>query len=149
MTVQIKLDTHALSALFPEGAEARVELQSAVIAEFLRKNIKPQVVHDNLRDMIDSRVKEATRDALKQLGVSMTWARPELTQQFKAQIQKEVHDQVNALMREGIRDYVASAEFLDWRDSMVKMIVEQSFRRALDEAVNQRLQQIKESLAGK
>ena len=37
MTTQIKLDTNAMNALFPEGSEARVKLQTAVIANFTEK----------------------------------------------------------------------------------------------------------------
>lgn len=35
--MKIQLDSSALAALFPEGSEARVELQRAVVAEFLRR----------------------------------------------------------------------------------------------------------------
>ena len=37
--MKIQLDTGAMNALFPEGSEARVQLQNAVIANFARNNL--------------------------------------------------------------------------------------------------------------
>jgi hypothetical protein len=37
MTISLKLDTAALQTLFPEGSEARLELQQAVIANIVEK----------------------------------------------------------------------------------------------------------------
>ena len=53
--MRIQLDTHALEALFPEGSEARVELQSAVIANFARKT-KDTFIDDQVRAIVKSTV---------------------------------------------------------------------------------------------
>jgi hypothetical protein len=38
--MEIKLDIHALNALFPEGTEARLKLQQCVLEEFSKRHIK-------------------------------------------------------------------------------------------------------------
>ena len=49
--MKFQLDTKAMEALFPEGSEARVELQRAVIANFA-KRIKDQHVSDLVRQEV-------------------------------------------------------------------------------------------------
>lgn len=44
--MKMQLDTKALEALFPEGSEARVELQNAVIANFAKKMHDKHVSED-------------------------------------------------------------------------------------------------------
>ena len=47
--MKIQLDTNAMNALFPEGSEARVELQAAVIANFatrIRDNQIERIVRE-------------------------------------------------------------------------------------------------------
>lgn len=60
--MKIQLDTKALEALFPEGSEARVELQNAVIANFAKK-----MQERHLEGTTRQQIQEAVRDA----GVSM------------------------------------------------------------------------------
>lgn len=38
--LMLRLDAAALAALFPEGTQARADLQQAVVAEFVRKNFR-------------------------------------------------------------------------------------------------------------
>lgn len=56
MTTQIKLDASAMNALFPEGSEARVNLQNCVVAEFIRKNVENYLKADT-RDAVNDAVK--------------------------------------------------------------------------------------------
>ncbi|APU02496.1 hypothetical protein [Aeromonas phage SW69-9] len=60
--MKIQLDTKALEALFPEGSEARVELQNAVIANFAKK-----MQEKHLEGVTREQIQKAVRDA----GVSM------------------------------------------------------------------------------
>lgn len=60
--MKIQLDTKALESLFPEGSEARVELQNAAIANFAKK-MQEKHLEDVTRDQIRTAVQEA--------GVSM------------------------------------------------------------------------------
>lgn len=45
--MKVQLDTNAMNALFPEGSEARVQLQNAVIANFAGK-IKDKYLNDEV-----------------------------------------------------------------------------------------------------
>lgn len=60
--MKIQLDTKALEALFPEGSEARVELQNAVIANFAKK-----MQERHLGEEVRQEISKAVRDA----GVSL------------------------------------------------------------------------------
>lgn len=145
--VQLKLNSEAVATLFPEGTPARVELQNAVVAEFLRKNIKPQLLQDNLQSQIDRQVKDATKEALKDLGVVTTWASLDLTQKFKNDLQSRVRDSVDAITRDAIQAYVNSPEFIEWRNATINSTIAGSFGRALETAVKDRLAVVAETLA--
>ncbi|UYD57602.1 hypothetical protein OFDDKENP_00226 [Aeromonas phage B614] len=60
--MKIQLDTKALEALFPEGSDARVELQNAVIANFAKK-----MQEKHLSEVTKNQIHTAVRDA----GVNM------------------------------------------------------------------------------
>lgn len=69
--MEIKLDTQAMNALFPEGSTARVDLQSAVIANLVSQlNIKYVKV---LSAEITEAVKAEARKAVGQCGASTAW----------------------------------------------------------------------------
>jgi len=72
--MRIQLDTHALEALFPEGSDARVELQSAVIANFARKT------KDNF---VDEKVRKVVLDTI---GKTSEW---EVEKLVKAELEKQ------------------------------------------------------------
>lgn len=108
MTVSIHLDVQALNALFPEGSEARAQLARGVIENFIRNNLKPQSLGQEVRDLIEKARKEAVTEALRTLGVSQSWGggvslsdsftrklREQATESIQAEITKEV-DRVRA-----------------------------------------------------
>ena len=67
--IQLRLDAGALAALFPEGTEARVELQKAVVAEFLKKN-SPRLEFDSqMRREIALMRQQAAELCAEQLGM--------------------------------------------------------------------------------
>lgn len=75
MSIQIRLDAGALNALFPEGSQARVDLQACVIAEFTKKMFRQY--------MPDEAVKAIKREADKmqeQLTEGIRLARQDITQ---------------------------------------------------------------------
>ena len=47
--MKIQLDTKALESLFPEGSEARIELQNAVIANFAKKMQEKHCCQKNIK----------------------------------------------------------------------------------------------------
>jgi len=101
--MQLKLDTQALTALFPPGTEARVELQSAVIAEFTRKSLRPELLGKDISDRLDaartealdaikSGVASAKHAIFKEIGVAIpksSWDNVELTDQQKNAIRQQ------------------------------------------------------------
>ena len=62
--VKLQLNAEALAALFPEGSQARLELQNAVVAEFVRKQLKEKVFGSDVFTTID-RVRAELKDELK------------------------------------------------------------------------------------
>jgi hypothetical protein len=58
--VILRLNTSALNALFPEGTEARVQLQSAVLAEAAGKFVKGQLT-EQVTGALKAHVDEATK----------------------------------------------------------------------------------------
>ena len=46
MSVQLKLDTGAVNALFPEGTQARVDLQQCVMMNIARANLSKAMRDD-------------------------------------------------------------------------------------------------------
>lgn len=61
--MMLRLDAAALAALFPEGSQARVDLQNAVVAEFIRKNFRDAALGDDVRKKLES----ARADALTEV----------------------------------------------------------------------------------
>lgn len=56
--MKIQLDTKALEALFPEGSDARVDLQNAVIANFAKK-IHERQVGNQIHDVVSQAIRES------------------------------------------------------------------------------------------
>lgn len=118
--MQIRLDTAALSALFPEGSEARVELQSAVMAEFVRKNIKPGAMGTdfqavlvgearNLADQIKRGIADAKHSVFKEIGVAMPrseWDQVQLNQQQLQAIRNAAREAVSNALTEVINERI-------------------------------------------
>lgn len=68
--IKLQLNADAIAALFPEGSQARVELQNAVIAEFCRKNIKNSlVISSSIEKKIEAARSQVIEDAVFKLGM--------------------------------------------------------------------------------
>lgn len=146
MTIQLKLNTEAVALLFPEGSTARVDLQNAVVAEFLRKHIKPQILADGLKSQIDTKVAEARKDALRQLGVLNGWGGVDLSSEMTRKVREAVAVQVNAAMEKAIEEYASSPEAQRRFQERLDRVIEHRFTKALDTLVDARLKEIKDKL---
>lgn len=73
--MKLQIDTNAMLALFPEGSEARVELQNAVIANFARK------MQDKY---IDSSVQQVVRETINFVGTEK-----QIGQKIREELDKE------------------------------------------------------------
>lgn len=111
--ILLRLDASALNALFPEGTQARAELQQSVVAEFIRKNIKPNAMGEDTREQIERARGDALRaiktakdemsnKVLADQGVTKDhWGRVELKNEAK-QI-------INEAARQAVRDEIGKA----------------------------------------
>lgn len=116
--ILLRLDASAIYSLFPEGTQARADLQQAVVAEFIRKNIKPSALGDDVRDQIErarsdalSAIKSAkdemTAKVLADQGVGkVIWGHVELKNEAKQAINEAaraaVRDEISKVIREQI-----------------------------------------------
>lgn len=73
--MKLQIDTNAMLALFPEGSEARVQLQNAVIANFARK------MQDKY---IDSNVQTVVRETVNFVGTEK-----QIGQKIREELDKE------------------------------------------------------------
>ena len=96
-TASFKLDAAALTSLFPEGSQARLELQQTVMSEIVRKIVDRDVA--NMKAVIDAAVKLefAARlgvEGIKHSGMTVTLSDP-ARRAIAEQAQKVYVDAVN------------------------------------------------------
>lgn len=114
MTIQLKLDVAALNTLFPEGTEARVELQSAVIAAFTRKHLKETALGNDVHKAIN----EAKREILENLE----------------QAKREV--QIQTLKELGLRkDWAGSFIMLGNENTLIRSLISAAVKEALNSEI--------------
>lgn len=110
MSMSIKLDAAALAALFPEGTEARVELQRAVLAEFCRQHIKASWIKENIEDELRQLRTRIRAEVLETIQVKNSWG--EFTKLFRDELRTEIQGQVKNLRNAKIKEEV-EAHFTD------------------------------------
>ena len=118
MTIQLRLDSAAIEKLFPEGSTARVDLQQAVIAEFVRKTVKPYALGSDIELRISRARSEAIRevdDAIKscyakeveRAGLTLTkeWS-PQLSSETRAMIRNAAFTEVRQTITDSIDEKI-------------------------------------------
>lgn len=104
--IKLQLNADAIAALFPEGSQARVELQNAVVAEFVRKHIKIAALGSGIQLQIEKAKKEAIEVALGEFGLKKdTWGAMKLT----GAAQGSIADATRAAVRQEVTDQIAVA----------------------------------------
>src|SRR6187401_2342805 len=78
-TASFKLDAAAIAYLFPEGSQARIDLQQTVMNEMVRKLVDREVTH--MKAAIDAAVKTEFSarvgvEGIKHLGQNLTLSDP-------------------------------------------------------------------------
>jgi len=143
MSIQLRLDAQALAALFPEGSEARVELQRAVITEFAKQHIKPSMVTHNVESLVNAAKSAAVADALRDLGMGTGYpgSKFELSHQFKRRILEQAADAVNSLVRDmvavSITEHAHSVNVhVDAQMKGLKAAIEHKIASVTDEFIN-------------
>lgn len=110
MTTEIKLDTAAMNALFPEGSTARVNLQQAVIQNFAERFVKGTLSDESLEQ-----VKEIIRESVSPVvqetfatyfntnrqawPVTMT-----LNEKIKFSVQREIESQLDKMRHQLVNE---------------------------------------------
>lgn len=103
--IKLQLNPEALVALFPEGGAARLELQNAVIAQFLRQHIKIAALGDGVKYQVEKAKKEAMLEAMKGVGFKTDVygnvqpteeSRRTLAQEARRAVRDELADALNA-----------------------------------------------------
>ena len=119
MSIVIKLDTPAMNALFPEGSTARVELQSAVLAEIIKKSLKPAWVGDQVTNQIKAAQTAAVNQVLREMNILVGYSTLSISDalrlKFKEEAREAVAKEVAPLVREAViersADLAAGAKF--------------------------------------
>lgn len=138
MTIQLRLDGPALAALFPEGSEARLELQKAVVAEFVRKHLTAAVPDDVKKLVVEQRAK-AVNDVLREFGGLSTFG-VQLSPVFKDTVRNEVRQTVQQFVTEQLQISLAETtkDLLSETDTYVRKHVELKTDEAISTAVRER-----------
>ncbi|QGZ16369.1 hypothetical protein Hena1_02190 [Erwinia phage Hena1] len=163
--VELKLDTAAVNALFPEGTQARVNLQQAVINNITSNILDKRINQDVLRQ-IEETAKEYTLDqsltarVQKELDAYLTkrgWNSPAgLTSVRKSEVQSIVNAEVKglcyAMFEELVKECTENAkkEFGDGMTRKIRYALENAqahfaarlndgFKEILDKAIVQRM----------
>lgn len=109
MAIELKLDDKAVAFLFPEGSEAHLRLQNAVIDQVIRRTVTKNL--DQLNAIIQARVDELFNVALVAKGVSLgAWRTPQLSNPLQAEIVKKAREAIDNAIKEGFGGTPATIE---------------------------------------
>jgi valyl-tRNA synthetase len=117
MSIQLKLDASAMLALFPEGSEARLELQQTVINEVVRKVIDREL--SATRKHIGEQCKLIVEQALHVEGLaSKLWNGVKLSEETEKRLQSQARDAATTAVSKAM--YEAMAPLIADMDARIK-----------------------------
>lgn len=146
MSIQIKLDAHALRELFPEGSEARVILARSVVEEIV-KSLKGKTISSVTADVLAEmkpHLEEIKREMVNHVGTLVTgghWNKvltDEAKQMIKNNAKLFIDDQVTNLVLSSVGDYISDKEKVDNR---IEHIISQKMALT-DQFINHRVNQL-------
>lgn len=143
MSIELRLNPEALAAMFPEGTEARVELQKAVVFEFVKRNLRvaslgPEVERAIRDAMNDSQriskgvVEQAQAAVLGELGLKKAGAWGD-TYELQPGARNEVYVKVKAAFDERVNETITSC--IDRRMRKLEAEIETEVQKRLDAIV--------------
>ena len=107
MTHKLHLTPDTLAVLFPEGSEARAELTRAVIAQFTRQYIKPNMVTAEVEKVVRTEREKAIKETLISEGVTTdTWGSISMLGSFKRKVRDEAEKEIDKVMREMLKETI-------------------------------------------
>lgn len=145
----LKLNTPVLNTLFPEGTEARVQLQQAVLAEVSRSYVKESLTQEIKAHLhtLTQEVKSATdvKGVIRQYFEtspgwnSVTKLKPDtaLTAAIASAVEKALSDQFYTQLEERVAKGVA--EYTEKLDARVDFAVKQRIEQLTVKAINERV----------
>lgn len=146
MTIELKLDTNALESLFPAGSEARVNLQKAVIANFIRAHVKPSFVTAEVEKLVKEAQTEAVKQVLAEMGLRPHWngtttLSDTAKREIELQARRALEPMVDTAVKAGVR---AAAELIEPR---IKQHVEYETNINIKRAVSDHVAKIAAELS--
>lgn len=141
----LRLNSQALNDLFPEGSQARVNLQQAVVAEFVSKNIKPKNFGEDIQQQIESATEDVkktingakvsvTNAMLKELGVVKGgWGEIVLNDEIKQKINDAVKQTIDMQVQSAINAHIAD------KVSKLSGAIEHNVQAAVGRMVNKEI----------
>jgi hypothetical protein len=151
--ILLRINAQALEALFPEGSQARVDIQASVIDEFTRKYIKPSSMPESVvaklsetrmdfERRIDNEVKEALKkEGLYDLILSRTRIPPSVASKIHEQALQAVTDLITSSVRAQLEQAVVAAteKLASEIESRMAKTLAIEVERRVSEAVNSRI----------
>lgn len=135
----IILNAEGVNALFPEGTEARVELQRTVLRKLAEQYIKQPGELDSLKSRLSDAMRIETEQILKGAGfIPGTWGGLSLNEAARESLRKETI----SLITTTVRNHVDAADV----DGKIKEVVDTTFDYRVREAVKKRLSEVQASL---
>lgn len=128
----IILDQEAIKAIFPEGTEARVELQRTVLDQLAKQVIREPQLNDAILKKIDSVRNEVMKAALDKVGVVHgLYGRVTLNKEAESRVRTAAEAAVYEIVSEAVKSVEIKAIVDAQIEGQVSIIV----RKALAEVV--------------
>lgn len=139
--LMLRLDAEALAALFPPDTQARVDLQNAVVAEFIRKNFRDQALGSDVRTKLEGARADALAEVTRARKLIMDGAFEALGMQKDRWDSYKLNEAGKAIVAEAARAVV--------RDTAIDAAntAAETFKAKIEDAVRVRLNQIIDSEA--
>lgn len=160
MGTTVKLDTKAMEALFPEGSEARVELQQAVIQNFADRHLRVPDLSE-LKQLAEKRTSElnktwediVTKSLHQHYGTSPTGARiygrdeKVLREYVKTKLVPLLGRYMDDHMHEMVRAQMETEGFGTNLEKRIEYLAEQRMKRMIDDLGEKHFNEISQLLA--
>lgn len=160
--LKLTLTPQALEALFPPGTEARVQLTTAVVAAFVRKNLNDRAFGDEVlaqlrraREETMAAIKNAKEEMVKKVladqGVTQnSWGQIELKNEAKAVISSAtrtaLHETINGAVSE--KAAAAAEKLRGTIERDTKAAVDRMVDTEIAAAVRAKVQEVAQGVLG-
>lgn len=138
----IILNPEAVNALFPEGSEARVELQRSVLSQLAKQYIKQPDLTAEISKHIEAARKGVVEEALKALGIvkGHGWnAGYRLEEQVASQIRTEARSAVSTEVFAGVKLFMEETSMNERINRVVEERVNIQVKAAVAKAITDSL----------